>query len=253
VVLLFDTETTGLDFEKDRIIEIGACITDDNFGEPVEGFSQLVWDTDYPPLTQEVSELTGISREDLEKGSIKPKEAYAELHALIDRYKPRAIVAYNAEFDRRMIMADLKRGPYPCEFLPGFVCAMNDLESNRQFKCWKLSHIALDYGLAVDPTDLHRALDDVFLMRRVLEKAGATVDSLLEYQNSPEVVITAVTPSFRDDVGGKKRELAKKAGFTWQTPRGSEEFFEKRWVKKIKFKDLQKEEENCLLPIRIVK
>lgn len=64
--ILLDVETTGLDTANDRITELAAIRVEDDW-KVTASFSTLVWDRHYPPLTPEVSKLTGITAEMLRK------------------------------------------------------------------------------------------------------------------------------------------------------------------------------------------
>jgi hypothetical protein len=110
---------------------------------------------------------------------------------------------------------------------------MRDLEANTKFKCWKLSHLALDHGVPVDPNVLHRAMADVKLTQQMLAKVGVPAKDIYTYQCIPSVVVQALIPApFQD--GGKGKELAVKRGYSWEVPRGTQEKYDKAWVRKIK-------------------
>jgi hypothetical protein len=156
-----------------------------------------------------------------------------------------AVVAYNAQFDRQMFMAEVMRGAWllnPRIKLMAevpWVCAMEDAESNYAFKCWRLSHLALDKGVAVNPADLHRAVADVELMRKMLVQSGETYDSLLTYNRDPWCVIQALVEAPWKD-GGRGTTAAKQLGFTWERVKGSDVVYEKSWVRRVKQKDMDK-------------
>lgn len=236
-VLILDFETTGLNFETDRIIEVGAMVVSEDFKEVFESFNHLVWDETYPVLTEEIQELTGITTAELVDGAIGPQEMVDVIEDMASRFDVKFVVAYNEEFDSKMLMAELKRlneeGGYA-----KWVCALKDHKPNYKCKSWKLMHVALDHGVPVDPSTLHRAIADVELTRKMLEASGATLDKLLAYRNSPYVYLRAKVAKPWED-GGKSTDLAKAHGFTWEKAKGDTRVFEKTWVRRIKECDLK--------------
>ncbi len=98
---VIDVETTGLDSETDRIIEIG-IIRFEN-GEVVDSYGQLIDPKCEVP--EEVVELTGIEPEDLEG---KPHfEDVAD--EVLSQLQGVGIVAYNLSFDKGFVAAELAR------------------------------------------------------------------------------------------------------------------------------------------------
>ena len=170
MIIGFDVETTGLDFSKDTIIEIGAVLMSNDFKTVSQQLNLLVRG---PQLSDEIIKLTGITQKELDEKGVEMDEAMQQLSDLCDQDLD-GVVAYNAQFDKQMFYGEVARGAYTLNpriqrmLDAPWVCAMEDAESNYGFKCWKLSHLALDKGVAVNPADLHRAVADVELMRKML-------------------------------------------------------------------------------------
>lgn len=238
-VLLMDTETTGLDFANDRVIEMAVQITNENFTNVEEAGGWFLWDASYPPITEQITEITGITLDDLLAGICTPEAAFKWLDVITKKYKPEMVVAYNAEFDEAMFKAEVVRGHFAImegiHHLMGipWACAMKDLEMNYQEKCWKLSHLALERGITVNPSELHRAGDDVELMRKMLVASKQDARGLLAFRNLPWVYLKAKTRAPWED-GGKSNKLAKERGYNWETPKGDTKKFDKSWVKRVK-------------------
>lgn len=258
--LLLDTETTGLDPKKDRIIELGWMFTDSMFNNLQPGESYLMRDESYPDVTEEITKITGISQTMLLEQGRSPNAVFKQFNTAIETIQPDVIVAYNSPFDLGMLAEEIKRGMFD-KFagieafmkLP-VVCAMSDVESNYAFKCWKLSHLALDKGVAINPAELHRALGDVELMRRMLIQSNITIQEILEFQREPWITVRAVTTKpWEDD--GKSTNEAKKRGYSWEIAKGDPERKQhvKAWVKRIKEKHFATEENGAPFPVKIIR
>ena len=237
--LLLDFEATGIDPKRARIIEVGALLTDENW-QPIQDWTAFVYQPEALPLTDEVRRVTNITEEMLEKSGIPIREMFEKLEANGPMMKPSYIIAYNKDYDENLYRVEYERTFGKFADTPPWLCAMRDLEPNYQHKCWKLSHLALDHGISVDPSKLHRALADVYLMRRMLEKVGHTADQMFEFQQSPWITLQAVIPKPWDD-GGRGKDEAIKLGYSWETPKGSDLKFDKCWVKRVKEGQVQSE------------
>lgn len=245
-----DFETTGLDFEKDSVIEIGAVIFDDENWEPIDEFCCFVKPAGFTGLSEEIKSITGICDVQVFCG-IEPITAFRSLKNFFNNAQ--FVLAHNKNFDETFFKVEAKRAGLSWES-PKFLCTVQDIPHGKDKKCRKLSHLALDYGVVVDPTKLHRALDDVFLMGRMLKAAKMKISDILGYMNIPWVYLEAVVEAPWKD-NGKSTGLAKKRGFSWETPWGyhTELKFAKRWVKKIKKNILELEIRDSPFPIVILK
>ena len=101
-----DTETTGLDSQKDRLIEIAAIRV--RGGKEVARFETLV--KPGRKLSKKITEITGITDEEL-KDAPTPQDA---LQRFVDFLMDDIIVAHNANFDVNFIYDSLER----CELPP---------------------------------------------------------------------------------------------------------------------------------------
>lgn len=254
-ILLLDFEATSVDPKTARVLEIGAMLTDSAFTPTGAGMSQLVWESGYPALTAEVEKVTNISQDMLTREGVRPLEAFSELAELAEHHQVDAVIAYNTAYDHELFKAEVERQGFGR--MPGiarmlqvpWICAMSDLETNYAFKSWRLMHVALEYGVTVNPKELHRAIADVELMRQMLVAAGATPGGMLNFKQEPWIFVRAVTTAPWED-GGKSNEIAKSLGFRWERAAGSDRTFSKSWVKRIKERHLP---ELLQAPIKIVR
>jgi len=238
-----DVETTGLDFDKDYITEIGVVLYDvaDEGWVLKKTISPLLYDNSYPLLSPEIQKLTGINDLLLKDKGIDPCAAFKQAASLL--CVADYIIAHNEEFDRKMLKSNLERyGIDDFTQDKKWLCSIKDVEYPDSVSCRKLSHIAVDLCIDFKPSELHRAFDDVILMGRVLDKLKLTPESIYQYQQEPWVYLEAQTEKPWLD-GGKSKDAAKLAGYSWQKVMGDDKTFDKRWVKKIKESKLEEYKE----------
>lgn len=247
-ILMIDLETTGLNPDDSRIWEIGAVLVDPNWNV-LGKFTARIWDDEI--------ERQLIDREDvlpnlpalglIRASAMAPDVAYSLLNDFIPSDLQYA-VAYNKSFDEVFFKHEVSKLSYSMHpninlltQVP-WLCAMREVETHAKFKCWKLGHLALDYGIAVDPSKLHGALEDIELTAQLMRKTGQTFGDVLAYASVPSIIVRGVTnPPWED--GGKSNDAAKAMGYTWQKVRDYDKTFEKCWVKKIKANKLDEEHE----------
>jgi DNA polymerase III epsilon subunit-like protein len=243
---LVDFETNGVD-NLARPTEFGVSLIDSETYKSFFTMGELIYDTDYPPQSEIILKITGITDEMLKRDGIP---FHVQLAALIECFYsfgwPDFFVAHNASFDARIFRNEMKRCKpillqmHKVEVLEKlfdipWICSINDIDHPKEFKCKKLSHLALDYGIAVDPTTLHRATDDVDLLAKLLEVAKIDWTRVVARQSMPWVYVRAVVPHPKEDNGAGK-DKASSLGFKWQ--KIDDQHFDKWWVKKVKEPDI---------------
>jgi|GEM_PF-444485 len=165
-VVVFDFETTGLDAQQDRIIEIGA---EKLIGfEVVDRFSTLVHTN--VELTPQIQQLTGISP-DMLTGMPPIEQVLPEFFKFIDGS---LMVAHNAEFDWMMLKAAATRLGYDVD-LPCFCTLKMARVILPAIENRKLDTLAGHYGLEFTPGSRHRSTGDVRVTSEVLRNL-VTVD-----------------------------------------------------------------------------
>jgi DNA polymerase-3 subunit epsilon len=163
-LVAIDTETTGRDPEVDRAVEI-ACVI--QRGESVERRSWLI--NPGRPIPQESSDVHGID-DDAVRESPPFAAIAAELIATLVGVVP---LAYNAEYDRKVLTAELARaGIAPANLPPALrrnVEWIDPLiwarEIQRAEKSRALSEVAQRLGIPLEHA--HRATDDAEATLRV--------------------------------------------------------------------------------------
>lgn len=258
-MLALDVETQGFDPVKHPITEVGAIIFDSVTLEELGRFSTLVWDESYAPQPEEIVEVTGITDEMLEAEGVSFEEALRAIDNLIGEHGGiGAIVAHNAPFDQRMFYGALNRMNNLPEAVNAkyrnipWICTIKDIEHPKRLKCMKLSHLALDYGVAIDPAVLHRADADCELILKMARAGKIDFTRALERSGIPDVVIRALVPSpfgAKGD-GGVGKDKAKACGFSYG--KAGDVVVAQAWLKKVKENEVEKEQEALGYKVTII-
>ena len=89
--VVFDFETTGLDPKKDKILEIGALKIEET--KKPEEFQCLI--NHGIPVPEEITKITSITQEMIDKEGLKPEEAYQKFVEFVGR-QDMIFVGHNA-------------------------------------------------------------------------------------------------------------------------------------------------------------
>ena len=168
--IVFDFETTGLEANKEQVIEIASAKLDENL-EPVETYSTLVRLNEGRTLPQFIRQLTGITAEELEEKGIPEKHAMKQLKEFIG---DNIVVAQFASFDLSFLAKVL---------IPEkFICTRSMARLLRPEEYASLSNLIKIYG--IENLDPHRAYADVEATIEVFKKQKAECDEKgIEYMN----------------------------------------------------------------------
>lgn len=201
---------------------------------PWEQVSQLIYDPSYPPQTDEIVELTGITDDMLKRYGKPPREVLPSLGDLIAEAD--YVLAHNRKFDQVVYEATCQRlGIEVKKPKVAWICTIEDVPWAKKYRCKQLAHLAFDHGIQFDRDSLHRALDDVKLLFNLITTCHMTFDQIIEYRNIPWVFIflNGVAAPWKD--GGISNAQAKKLKFGWKKAPGTDgPEFEGRWVKRVK-------------------
>ena len=169
-ITVFDFETTGLDPQKDRVIEMAAIRIAN--GQVVGEFSTLVQFAG--KLSPKIIEITGITDAALKYG-FEETTAFKIFNRFIGNS---LIVAHNAAFDLGFLHYSLKRLAGR-SFSNSFIDTLT-ISRDRTFFPYKLIDLCQRYDIALNGA--HRALADVYGCWHLLEKLRAEVE-LDDYVN----------------------------------------------------------------------
>lgn len=158
--VVVDTETTGLDFKNNRIIEIGA-IKVSNF-EIVDTFETLVSSVDSVP--EIITQITGITTNQILHEAENPLTVYPRLRDFIGDL---VFVAHNALFDYNFINSELLRYSIKPITNP-YICTLKLARKNMpELMSYKLSSIKNYLGIDVES---HRAMADTIVCLELVKR-----------------------------------------------------------------------------------
>lgn len=155
-IVVFDFETTGIDPQKERIIEIGAVRFENR--KEVARFSQLI--NPGKPLSQEIVDITGIT-DDMLTSAPSSSQVIPALH---DFMRGAVGVAHNAEFDANFLSHESSRLGIQCNY--HIICTLKLSRALLKLQRYKLDFLAQHYGLTFESR--HRSIGDILVTAEVL-------------------------------------------------------------------------------------
>ena len=182
-LVLFDTETTGLDFARDEIIEFSAVVVEQVDGQPkvVEEYDQLVTlspGSFVPPMIQK---LTGITNEDIAQRGIPKTQVCADIARMFTGNA--LLLAYNAHFDLSFLFYMLLRDGDPAILKGKDKLDLLTVYRDRHSYPHRLCNAIEVYGLTGKVVNSHRAVDDVVATVAVMEEMEKEKDDIMNYVN----------------------------------------------------------------------
>lgn len=231
-VLGLDFETQSADAKETNITEIGAVMVEveGNDFKYTKEFSALCYEPEYPPQVPKIVQLTGITDEMLKEQGRPREEIMREFLPLYGEAD--IIMCHKIAFDKTVLESTCAR--YGIE-LPKkeYLCTLTNVDYPKHLTCHKLSHLAYEMGLYVDPRTLHRATDDVKLMLELI-LTKFKFEKVLEYARTPWTYAKAdVCGPWVD--GGKQTGEAKLLGFSFENVKGTDyPKWPKTWVTRVK-------------------
>ena len=181
--VIFDTETTGLHFQRDEIIEFSAVVLEMRNGEAVvtREYDHLVTLSPGNTVPPKITELTGISTQDiLDRGVAKAQVCrdIAEMFA-----GNTLLLAYNAHFDLSFLFYMLLRDGDPTILKGKDKLDLLTVYKDRREYPHRLANAIDAYGLSGKVVNSHRAIDDVLATVAVMEAMATEKDDLEYYVN----------------------------------------------------------------------
>ena len=182
-LVLFDTETTGLQYSRDEIIEFAAVVVEQREGKAtvIEEYDQLISLSPggfVPPMIQK---LTGITNEDLRDRGIPKTRVCCDIARMIAGNT--LLLAYNAHFDLSFLYYMLLRDGDPMILKGKDKLDLLTVYKDRRSYPHKLRNAIEAYGLSDQVVNSHRAVDDVLATVAVMLAMEEERDDLHRYIN----------------------------------------------------------------------
>ena len=178
-ILIFDTETTGLRFDRDEIIQFSAVVLErSGVTQQYDRLIRLAPGQQVPP---EIQRLTGITTQDVEQRGILRDQAAREIAGLLAGNT--LLTAYNAHFDLSFLFHMLRvHGD------PGCLRGKDKLDlltvyRDRRAYPHKLRDAIAAYGLEGTVQNSHQADQDALATVSVMDAMSAERDDLPDYIN----------------------------------------------------------------------
>ncbi len=178
-ILIFDTETTGLRFDRDEIIQFSAVVLErSGVTQQYDRLIRLAPGQQGPP---EIQRLTGITTQDVEQRGIPRDQAAREIAGLLAGNT--LLTAYNAHFDLSFLFHMLRvHGD------PGCLRGKDKLDlltvyRDRRAYPHKLRDAIAAYGLEGTVQNSHQADQDALATVSVMDAMSAERDDLPDYIN----------------------------------------------------------------------
>ncbi len=182
-LVLFDTETTGLQFSRDEIIEFAAVVVEQVGGAPqvTQEYDELISLSPggfIPPMIQK---LTGISNEDVAARGIPKARVCGDIAEMCSGNT--LLIAYNAHFDLSFLYYLLLRSGDPTILKGKDKLDLLTVYKDRRSYPHKLCNAIESYGLSGKVVNSHRAVDDVLATVAVMMEMEREKPDLERYVN----------------------------------------------------------------------
>ena len=182
-LVIFDTETTGLQFSRDEIIEFAAVVVEQRDGkvQVLEEYDELITLSPggfVPPMIQK---LTGISNADIRERGIPKTRVCCDIARMIAGNT--LLLAYNAHFDLSFLYYLLLRDGDPTILKGKDKLDLLTVYKDRHSYPHKLCNAIGMYGLQDQVVNSHRAVDDVLATVAVMLEMEKERDDLHNYVN----------------------------------------------------------------------
>ena len=182
-LVLFDTETTGLQYHRDEIIEFAAVVVEWQNGQAVvtEEYDQLISLSPGGFVPPKIEQLTGITTQDLREKGVPKTRVCCDIARMFQGNT--LLLAYNAHFDLSFLFYLLLREGDPTILRGKDKLDLLTVYKDRRSYPHKLCNAIDAYGLSGKVVNSHRAVDDVLATVEVMKAMEAERDDLCRYIN----------------------------------------------------------------------
>ena len=182
-LVLFDTETTGLQYSRDEIIEFAAVVVEQENGQPkvTREYDELVALAPGSFVPPKIEQLTGISTQDLRERGLSKTRVCRDIAELIRGNT--LLLAYTAHFDLSFLFYMLLRDGDSAILKGKDKLDLLTVYKDRHAYPHRLCNAIEVYGLTGKVVNSHRAVDDVLATVAVMAEMEKEKDDLLRYVN----------------------------------------------------------------------
>ena len=182
-LMIFDTETTGLIYSRDEIIEFAAVVLEKQGGKVVvtEEYDELITLSPGNFIPPEIVKLTGITNEDVAQRGISKDKLCGDIARMLTGNT--LILAYNAHFDLCFLFYLLLRHGDVSVLKGKDKLDLLTTYKDRRSYPHKLCNAIEAYGLADQVVNSHRAVDDVLATVAVMQAMEDEKNDLHRYIN----------------------------------------------------------------------
>ena len=182
-LVLFDTETTGLQYSRDEIIEFAAVVVEPRDGKPtiIQEYDELIALSPGGFVPPKITELTGISTQNLQEKGLSKTRVARDVSEMLQGNC--LLLAYNAHFDLSFLYYFLLRHGDPIVLKGKDKLDLLTVYKDRHSYPHKLCNAIEVYGLSGKVVNSHRAVDDVIATVAVMEEMEKEQNNLLSYVN----------------------------------------------------------------------
>ena len=182
-LVLFDTETTGLAYSRDEIIEFAAVVVEMVDGKPTitTEYDELVQLAPGSLIPPKIQQLTGISNDDVREKGLSKTQVCQDMAQLFQGNT--LLIAFNAHFDLSFLYYMLLRDGDPTILRGKDKLDLLTVYRDRRVPPNRLANAIEAYGLTGKVVNSHRAVDDVIATVAVMEEMVKERDDLLQYLN----------------------------------------------------------------------
>ena len=182
-LFLFDTETTGLIYNRDEIIEFAAVVVEKKDGQIVvtEEYDELITLSPGSFVPAQIEALTGISNQDIREKGIPKTRVCCDIARMVAGNT--LLLAYNAHFDLSFLFYMLLRDGDPMILKGKDKLDLLTVYKDRRSYPHKLCNAIEAYDLSGKVVNSHRAVDDVRATVEVMKCMEQEREDLCRYIN----------------------------------------------------------------------
>jgi len=167
--IFYDTETTGLDWAFDQILQFAAIVTDDGFN-PLEELDLRCRLQRHVLPSPEAMVVTGVGPATIQTAPHSFYEMVCLIRRFIERWTPAVLIGFNnVDFDEKML-----RGAFYQTLNPVYATNTN---GNSRMDVLRLAHAVAEHRPDAIKVPVNQKGKPVFKLGHLIEANGLTLDN----------------------------------------------------------------------------